>query len=127
MNKNSGKDTHKMSVVDVHSGDAVARYLITRFPDNAVKRVGRLLPEVSTRTIEGWLQGKRPNGTHMDRLVSLFGLDFVKSVWGAVLGPLDQFEAIERLSNVEAEISALRQTLANQTDPKQGKLPFTRG
>lgn len=127
MGKDSGNYTQCLQVEGGDSGLAVAGFLTRRFPDNPVKRVGRLLPDVSTRTIENWMQGKRPNGPHMDRLVSLFGLDFVKSVWGAALGPLDQFEAIERLTNVEAEIAALRQTLANQDDPDQGKLPLERG
>ncbi|MBO6542323.1 MAG: hypothetical protein JJ939_16035 [Alphaproteobacteria bacterium] len=124
MSKDSGNSTQKMSCVDVDSGPAVAGYLAKRFPDNPVKRVGQLLPTVSTRTIEGWLQGKRPNGTHMDLLVSLFGFEFVKSVWGAVIEPLDQFEAGERLKNVEQEIAALRQALLDKDNKDQGQLPF---
>lgn len=131
MNKNTGNSTQTkratrdMSLVEMHSGDAVAAFLTRKFPDNTAKRIARLLPKVSIRTVEGWLQGNRPNGTHMDQLVALFGLDFVGSVWGAVLGPsLSKYEAMERLSHVENEIAALRETLARQVATDQSELPL---
>ena len=130
MNKNTGNSTQtkratrEMSIAEIHSGNAVADYLSRRFPDNTAKRVARALPSVSVRTIEGWLRGNRPNGTHMDQLVALFGLEFVGSVWGAVLGPLDKYEAMERLRDVEQQIAELRTTIAAEVDRDQAHLPF---
>ncbi len=116
-----------MSDVEIQSGEAVAAYLSQRFPNHTVKRVARCLPGVSTRTIERWMQGHRPNGTHMDRLIALFGIEFLQSVWSAVFQPLDTDEAIERLAHVEREIAALRQTFAGRMDTRQDEPPLAPG
>lgn len=114
--------------MSIETGERVAAYLRDQHPDNTAKRLAQLLPEVSPRTIEGWLQGKRPNGTHMDTLVSLFGLGFVRSVWGAAIKePLDNFEAMERIDDVEREIRQLRKTLERVGNAAQGELPLERG
>ena len=126
MSKASGKSTHKKMLMSIATGERVAAYLRDQHPDNTAKRLAQVLPEVSPRTIEGWLQGKRPNGTHMDMLVSLFGLGFVRSVWGAVIKePLDNFEAMEKLNDVQRDIEELRRALVEKDrNETQGRLPF---
>ena len=66
-----------MSVAELDSRRAVAAYLRDLYPVNGAKELSRLLPDVNRKTIEGWFSGeKRPNGTHMDRLIALFGFGF---------------------------------------------------
>jgi hypothetical protein len=126
VSKDSGKVTQKMSVTEFDSGRAVADFLRREFPCNGAKQLASLLGDVNVRTVEGWFAGRGPSRKHLDRLIAVFGLGFIKSVWGAVIDePLDNFEAMERLNVFEREFDALRRALVEaEANKAQGQLPL---
>lgn len=103
----TARSLQTVNEVAADTGLMTARWLRLVWPRNTEKEAARTL-SVDARTARGWLEGNRPNGSHFDAMVALWGEPFTAFVYAPLYGLDDE---ANRYARARAQISALQNTI----------------